>query len=566
MRLARELTQMELAELVGISDRHLSRMERGLVSPSFECIEKICNALQTPPAALFQFPGQPSQAIPEAPPLGGHTPAEGLCLDILDNLNGVIIKHLAPDFRILWTNKGIADACGIRDSDLPGKRCFEAILGRDRPCPQCPTVKALASGQAEDSEIDSPDGTRWLARTTPVLDAQGNMSSLLYVGLNMTEVRQARDALLQSVQEKDALLKSLPGITVKCVDQDMRLVWISTMDPESPLIDNAACIGKTCYEEVHGRSTPCPGCLMPGALATGTPQEGEVVVPSGRAFLTRCNPILGPDGATKGAFHVSVDITARRRAEDELRLLQQRLEHLLNTGPAVLYSCEAHGDHAATYMSHNVQEMFGHPPHVFLDNPSYWLSQLYPGEKERLSARLPQLFEQDRLVQEYRFRHGNGSWRFVRDDMRLLRDENGQAREIVGSWLDITDAKAAELAIRESESRYKNLFMTNCTVQLLIDAESGAILDANPAACDFYGYTHRDIRRMSITDINVLPPEELRRQLDTARSQGRMLFRFQHKLAGGEIRDVESRVSLMDHGGRTVLHSLIIDVTDNEQA
>lgn len=453
LRLGRALTQLQLAQRVGISDRHLSRMERGLVSPSFECIENLCQALGTSPAELFQFPG---------PALEPARSARGLS-------------------------------------------------------------SAPRSGQ--------PDAI-----------------------------------LLEALSEAESILKSLPGLTVKCVDRDMRLVWMSTADTASRLGDAEFSLGKPCHEAAQGLDAPCPGCLLPEVLRTGKSREGEVTAPNGRFFLTRCNPVLAPDGRVRGAIHVALDISARKRMEEQLRSMQQRLEHLLNTGPAVLYACKASGNYGATYISDNMMSLFGHPAHAFLDNPDYWAAHLYPGDRERLFERLPVLFEQGSLMREYRFRHGNGSWRFIREDLRLVRDEDGVPLEIVGSWLDITDAKASELAMRDSELRYKNLFMTNCTVQLLMDAETGAILDANPAACDFYGYPIRDLRNMAIYDINMLPPDELAGKLAQARTMDKTLFRFRHRLANGETRDVESRVSLMSHGGRAVLHSLIIDVTGEERA
>jgi PAS domain S-box-containing protein len=376
---------------------------------------------------------------------------------------------------------------------------------------------------------------------------------------------QDEHAVLDTLVEKDAILKSLPGLTLKCVDQDMRLIWFSTASPDSILNDAASCVGRPCYEALHGLEAPCPECLLPDVLMTGEPLEGEVTAPNGLSFLTRCTPVTGPDGSVSGAIHLTLDISDRKRVEEELRSVRQRLEHLLATGPAVLYSCEAGGDYAATYISDNMHSLFGHAPQSFIGRPDYWFSNLYPGEKERLLERMPLLFERGSLTQEFRFRHGNGSWRFIRDDLRLVRDEEGNPKEVVGSWLDTTDAKAAELAMRESESRYKNLFMTNCTVQLLIDAESGAILDANPAACAFYGYSSHEIRSKTLGDINLLPPDELAEKLREARMRDTSMFRFRHRLANGEIRDVETRTSLMNHGGRSVLHSLIIDVTENEE-
>lgn len=55
LRRSKDLTQFQLAEKVGCSTEYISRLERGLVSPSFETIEKICFSLNIDPKMLFDF-------------------------------------------------------------------------------------------------------------------------------------------------------------------------------------------------------------------------------------------------------------------------------------------------------------------------------------------------------------------------------------------------------------------------------------------------------------------------------------------------------------------------------
>jgi PAS domain-containing protein len=73
---------------------------------------------------------------------------------------------------------------------------------------------------------------------------------------------------------------------------------------------------------------------------------------------------------------------------------------------------------------------------------------------------------------------------------------------------------------------------------LLVDPEDGGIGDANPAACSFYGYSREEITRMNITDINMLPRDEVFRAIERAKSEKSKVFVCRHRLANGEIRDV----------------------------
>ena len=120
--------------------------------------------------------------------------------------------------------------------------------------------------------------------------------------------------------------------------------------------------------------------------------------------------------------------------------------------------------------------------------------------------------------------------------------------------------------LRQSEARLRVMFEKNRAVKLLIDPESGAILDANPAAADFYGYTRDDLRRMRITDLNVLPPAQVAAAMAQAVGEQQLSFRFQHRLASGALREVEVYSSPLLLHDRPLLYSIIHDVTDRVRA
>ena len=122
---------------------------------------------------------------------------------------------------------------------------------------------------------------------------------------------------------------------------------------------------------------------------------------------------------------------------------------------------------------------------------------------------------------------------------------------------------AAEQAkLTESEHLYRTQFTENAAIMLQIDPADGAILGANIAAQMFYGYSHEQLLTMRIADINVKPPTELQLIGDAVLSGACRQFEFQHRLADGSLRDVRVSLSSILVEGRTILHSIVHDITE----
>lgn len=115
---------------------------------------------------------------------------------------------------------------------------------------------------------------------------------------------------------------------------------------------------------------------------------------------------------------------------------------------------------------------------------------------------------------------------------------------------------------QEKTFLFSNLFFENASFMLLVDPETGAILEANKAAVEFYEYPQEELLRLSIWDINTLPEEEVRARLQEAKEKTRICFRFQHRKKSGGICEVEIFSSTLNWNHRKVLCSIIHDVSN----
>ncbi|MCC7536077.1 MAG: PAS domain S-box protein [Deltaproteobacteria bacterium] len=143
--------------------------------------------------------------------------------------------------------------------------------------------------------------------------------------------------------------------------------------------------------------------------------------------------------------------------------------------------------------------------------------------------------------------------------------EGGKTRGSIGVSIDVTDKRKTARALEESERRYREIFVHNRAVKLLIDPATGRIEDANPAAAEFYGWSLEQLRGMSITDINTLDAEQVSAEMSRARAEERTHFQFKHRRASGDVRDVEVFSGPIHLDGRELLFSIVHDVTERNQ-
>ena len=154
------------------------------------------------------------------------------------------------------------------------------------------------------------------------------------------------------------------------------------------------------------------------------------------------------------------DISERKRAEETAKAAQDRVEHLLASSPAVIYSFRASGDYGPTFISRNVTELLGYAPAEYLHSPDFWRSRVHPNDSARILAEFPRLFAEGHLSIEYRFRKKDGSYCWISDELQLTRDAAGQPFEVVGSWNDISARKQIGEALVAAQDRIGRLLLS----------------------------------------------------------------------------------------------------------
>jgi PAS domain S-box-containing protein len=133
-------------------------------------------------------------------------------------------------------------------------------------------------------------------------------------------------------------------------------------------------------------------------------------------------------------------------------------------------------------------------------------------------------------------------------------------------FVDITERKEAERALKMSEEKFYNLFNNHSAVKLLIDVESGNVVDANVAASHYYGWSKEELIHKKISDINILSESEVKNRIKQIKTGEQKSFEFRHLHKDGSITDVEVFTSKIKIGEKELLHSIIHDISERKQA
>ena len=189
-----------------------------------------------------------------------------------------------------------------------------------------------------------------------------------------------------------------------------------------------------------------------------------------------------------------------------------------------------------------------------------------PEHRDRFMALTQRVFAGESGDLAFEIEGLKGGARWLKTHAVPLRDPQGKISALLGLTRDITERKQMVEALEESEARFRRMFEQNDSVMLLIEPESGSIVDANAAAARFYGYPVASLKTMRIDQINTLSPAEIAHRRAQVSHHERNVFIFPHRIASGEVRSVEVRSSPIEVGGRGLLFSIIHDVTEQKRA
>ena len=423
----------------------------------------------------------------------------------------------------VFVNDQLARMLGYSTNEMLRRSVFEFIHEQDHEEAR-QYLERGKHGRKEqrDFRFRRRDGSEvWtMISTTPLFDDSGTFEGGLAMLLDVSDRKRAELALRESEATFRILAQTAESAIL--IFQDSKLVYLNPFAVAMTGYSAQEQLSMDFWEIIHPDHREMVrerGMARLRGEPVPSRYELKLITKSGEDRWLDFSASAIVFQGKPSVLGTALDITERKLAEDALHKSQARLQYVLSASPAIVYLLRVEGDRfIPEYVSESITRLTGYAVTEALRD-DWWSSHLHPGDRERVLAKMAQVFDDDRLVLEYRFQHKDEGCHWIHDELRLVRDESGKAVEVIGSWSDITERREAEIALRASEERYRDM-VENARDIIYTHDLKGTYTSVNQAVEWITGYTREEALKLNLAQ--VVAPE----YVDTAR---RMLA---GKLAG----------------------------------
>ncbi len=205
--------------------------------------------------------------------------------------------------------------------------------------------------------------------------------------------------------------------------------------------------------------------------------------------------LLDPSEPSKGNIFTVIDITERKKHENQLKAEEERFRALADNVPGAIYMCRYNAYYSMLYLNDRVQEITGYPKEYFLSGRLNFTEIYHPDDIGKIGAAVDEAVKNKGQFEVfYRIKHKSGEWRWVHE-LGVGIYEDGKINYLIGFFLDVTEEKNAKERAEESEQRYKALH--NASFGGITIHDKGLILDCNRGLSDITGFSYEELIGMN---------------------------------------------------------------------
>jgi PAS domain S-box-containing protein len=415
-------------------------------------------------------------------------------------------------------------------------------------------------------------GYKWVESKVQLLyDELGEPAGSVISSRDITERKQVEEALRESRRMLEAVLDAIP-VRVFWKDLNYRYIGCNRQFAVDSGFDSPeALIGRDDFEMSWRRREDLERYRADDRMViqTGRPKlfyEDSQLTPEGEVTWYRASKIPLRDGSGNilGVLGTYEDITEYKRTETALKDSEEKFRSIVENSLAGIFMVDDAyrfiyvNDEMCRILGYPAEELSGMDFRRVLSAESEVLVTDHYLRRQR-GEQLPNRYEMEVVRKD-------GGLREVEMIASVVKDSAGRIRSM-GQLVDITDRRRVEQAVRESESRYRQLFEDNPHPMWVYDLKSLRFLEVNSAAVAKYGYSKEEFLSMTLADIR--PPEDVAALYENLQlSQG--VFQqsgpWRHRLKDGRVIYVDISSHTLTTAGAPARLVLAQDITERKQA
>jgi PAS domain S-box-containing protein len=487
---------------------------------------------------------------------------------LIEKANEALI--IAQDEVFVFANASMSRLLGVPVEDLIGKPFADFIWPEDRDLVVTRYHKRNAGENVPDSydfRITGAGGRmRWVSITAAQILWQGRPATLNLLN-DITERKRIEEALLESESFNRGLVENLPDY-LAVYGLDGSILYVNPASARALGYDADSLIGRPVLSFVAEECRDLVKSKMTTRLNAGVPQpyEIELVSKSGirRSVIVKAAPIHYRNNPA--ILLLLVDITDRRKAEEALRQSEEKFRIIADYTFDWEYWLAPDGTYA--YMSPSCERITGYSTGEFYKNPLLYSEIIHPDDRAAyrehidLSSASP-----DPESAEFRIIRKDGAIRWISHICQPMFGNSGKLLGRRSSNRDDTDRKLAEIAVQESEEKYR-VFFTTSRDCVFITTHDGRWVDFNDAAVELFGYESRqDLMEVKVPQIYANPEDRIA-HLNYIRKKG---YSFEYsvdlkKKDGTIIKTLITTTAKKDPAGNIIgFQGSIRDITEQKR-
>lgn len=437
-------------------------------------------------------------------------------------------------------------------------------------------IKGVIVGLANHTILISKKGNKIpiADSAAPIKNSDGKIIGVVLVFRDQTVEREFNKELKERERKFSTLVSNLPGFVYRCaLDKDWTMEYISEgcfditgYKPEDFINNNVIAFNDLIHKEYQ------KPIWDKWIQVLKDKQTFEYEYPiytkqnNTRWIWERGRGVYSEDGILLFLEGFITDVTDRKINEIEVIRQKEKAQNYLDVAEVMMIAIN--NDQTIAMINRKGCEVLGYKENELIGKN--WFDLCMPENiKENVKTFFNKIISGELQQNEY-FENAvvtkKGNIRIIGWHNNLLKDDEGNIIGTLSSGMDITEQKKLQAELETNEKKFRSLFEDHSAVKLIIDPETKNIIDANKSAEEFYGWSIAELKKMNISQINILSKAEIKNEIGLALLRSKTSFEFKHRIADGSIRDVEVYSSKITINGKDYLHSIVHDITKKKKA